>query len=80
MTHNTHDIVIIGAGLTGLTTAFALRNKGRDVTILESADRVGGQIQSHHVNGFVFESGPNTGVVKYPEVWIYSVRSTTAAN
>lgn len=68
MTHNTHDIVIIGAGLTGLTTAFALRNKGRNVTILESADRVGGQIQSHHVNGFVFESGPNTGVVKYPEV------------
>src|SRR5574344_1446726 len=68
MTHNTHDIVIIGAGLTGLTTAFALRNKGRNVTILESADRVGGQIQSHHVNGFVFESGPNTGVIKYPEV------------
>ena len=68
MMDNTHDIVIIGAGLTGLTTAFALRNKGRNVTILESADRVGGQIQSHHVNGFVFESGPNTGVVKYPEV------------
>ena len=68
MMDNTHDIVIIGAGLTGLTTAFALRNKNRNVTILESADRVGGQIQSHHVNGFVFESGPNTGVVKYPEV------------
>ena len=68
MMDNTHDIVIIGAGLTGLTTAFALRNKNRNVTILERADRVGGQIQSHHVNGFVFESGPNTGVVKYPEV------------
>ena len=68
MMDNTHDIVIIGAGLTGLTTAFALRNKSRNVTILERADKVGGQIQSHHVNGFVFESGPNTGVVKYPEV------------
>lgn len=68
MMDNTHDIVIIGAGLTGLTTAFALRNKNRNVTILERADKVGGQIQSHHVNGFVFESGPNTGVVKYPEV------------
>ena len=65
---NTHDIVIIGAGLTGLTTAFALRNKNRNVTILESDNKIGGQIQSHHVNGFVFESGPNTGVVKYPEV------------
>ena len=68
MNNNTHDIVIIGAGLTGLTTAVALHNKNRNVTILECADRVGGQIQSHHVNGFVFESGPNTGVVKYPEV------------
>ena len=68
MMDNTHDIVIIGAGLTGLTTAFALRNKNRNVTILESDNKIGGQIQSHHVNGFVFESGPNTGVVKYPEV------------
>ena len=68
MMDNTHDIVIIGAGLTGLTTAFALRNKNRNVIILESDNKIGGQIQSHHVNGFVFESGPNTGVVKYPEV------------
>ena len=65
---NTHDIVIIGAGLTGLTTAFALHQKNRNVTILESDNKIGGQIQSHHVNGFVFEGGPNTGVIKYPEV------------
>ena len=48
---NTHDIVIIGAGLTGLTTAFALHQKNRNVTILESDNKVGGQIQSHHVSG-----------------------------
>ena len=58
-----HEIVVIGAGLTGLSTAFHLHRQGRDVVILEKADRVGGQIHTYHENGFTFESGPNTGVV-----------------
>lgn len=62
------DIVIIGAGLTGLTTAFHLSRGGRKVLVLERADRVGGQIHTFREKGFVFESGPNTGVVSYPEV------------
>ena len=63
-----HEIVVIGAGLTGLSTAFHLHRQGRDVVILEKADRVGGQIHTYHENGFIFESGPNTGVVSFPEV------------
>ncbi|MCQ2203577.1 MAG: protoporphyrinogen oxidase [Bacteroidales bacterium] len=62
------DIVVIGAGVTGLTCAYELRRKGRDVEVLEVQDRIGGQINTHHIDGFTFESGPNTGVVKYPEV------------
>lgn len=62
------DIVIIGAGITGLTCAFQLRRKNRGVTVLECKDRVGGQIKTIKVDDFTFESGPNTGVVKYPEV------------
>ena len=62
------DIVIIGAGLTGLSTAFDLKKKGRDVLVLEKQNRIGGQIQTHTEDGFVFESGPNTGVVSFPEV------------
>ena len=62
------DIVVIGAGLTGLTTAYTLARKGREVTVLERMDKAGGQIQTHAENGFVFESGPNTGVVSVPEV------------
>lgn len=61
-------IIIIGAGLTGLTTAFWLSRKGADVHILERSDRVGGQIRTFREAGFTFESGPNTGVVSYPEV------------
>lgn len=60
--------VVLGAGLTGLTTAFYLRRAGIDVVVVEQADRIGGMIESHREDGFVFESGPNTGVVSYPEV------------
>ena len=61
-------VVVIGAGLTGLTTAFHLKGKGYQVLVLEKQDRVGGQIQTHTQDGFTFESGPNTGVVSFPEV------------
>ena len=62
------DVVIIGAGLTGLTLAFYLIKAGKSVAIIEKSDRTGGVIQSHAEDGFLYESGPNTGVLSYPEV------------
>ncbi|MDL2221608.1 protoporphyrinogen oxidase [Parabacteroides sp. OttesenSCG-928-N08] len=62
------DTLIVGAGITGLTLAFHLKRKGTRVHILEQSDRTGGQIRSFREEGFLFESGPNTGVVSYPEV------------
>lgn len=64
----TPPIIIIGAGLTGLTTAYWLKRAGHDVTVVERRDVVGGQIQTHTEQGFTFESGPNTGTVSNPEV------------
>lgn len=64
----TVDIAIIGAGLTGLTTAFHLTRAGKNIRIIEQTGRVGGQIHTFREDGFVFESGPNTGVISYPEV------------
>ena len=61
------DILIIGAGLTGLTTAYTLASKGKNVQILERMERPGGQILSYHEDGFTFESGPNTGSISTPE-------------
>ncbi len=55
------DVVIIGGGLTGLTSALQLKKRGLTVAILEKCDRTGGQIASHNEDGFLFESGPNTG-------------------
>ena len=62
------DILIIGAGLTGLTTAYTLASKGKNVHVLERMERPGGQIHTYSEDGFVFESGPNTGSISNPEV------------
>ena len=62
------DIVIIGAGLTGLTTGFHLNNKGKKILIVEQSNSIGGQIHSFTEEGFTFESGPNTGIISHPEV------------
>lgn len=62
------DVIVIGAGLTGLTLGYRLVKGGADVLLVEKSDRIGGQIQTHEEGGFVFESGPNTGVVSSSEV------------
>jgi protoporphyrinogen/coproporphyrinogen III oxidase len=51
--------VVVGAGISGLTLAWALRARGTPVTLLETSDRVGGQIRSWVEEGFVLEAGPN---------------------
>lgn len=62
------DTVIIGAGLTGLTLAHKIKQKKKDFVVLEKSDRPGGVIQTRQRGDFVFETGPNTGIVKYGEV------------
>jgi protoporphyrinogen/coproporphyrinogen III oxidase len=62
------DVAVIGGGLTGLVTAFWLGKKGIDTVIIEKAGRTGGVIGTHREGGFVYESGPNTGIVSHPEV------------
>lgn len=63
-----YQVIVVGAGITGLTTAIHLKEAGANVHILEQKDRIGGQIASFREGDFVFESGPNTGVVNCPEV------------
>ncbi|MFF9045147.1 flavin monoamine oxidase family protein [Streptomyces parvulus] len=41
-----HDVVVIGAGASGLAAATALHTTGRDVVVLEARDRVGGRLLS----------------------------------
>lgn len=62
------DVVIVGAGLTGLTMALYLKKAGINFRIIEKAAKTGGVIQTIGEQGFVYETGPNTGVVSNPEM------------
>ena len=54
------DTIIIGAGISGLSTAHFLSKKNSQFLVLESSDRVGGIIQSKKIKEFICEMGPNT--------------------
>lgn len=60
-------VAVIGAGLTGLTTAYYLKKQGIDVQLFEKSSKVGGVIQTVEKNGFLYENGPSTGVLGHPE-------------
>ncbi|HAQ21026.1 MAG TPA: protoporphyrinogen oxidase [Prolixibacteraceae bacterium] len=62
------DVVIIGAGLTGLTIGLYLKKAGIDFRIVEKSGNTGGVIQTIREKGFVYETGPNTGVISHPEM------------
>jgi len=52
------DVVVIGAGLAGLTAASELRARGRSVVVLEARDRVGGRVLNQPIGeGHVVEMG-----------------------
>ena len=61
-------VVIVGAGMAGLTAAAYLTRANFNVTLLEKNDRVGGLVGTFESNGFSFDAGPrafvNSGIVK----------------
>ncbi len=59
--------IIIGAGVSGLSAAVALKKRGVDVSVLEARPSAGGVIHTICREGYLCESGPNTMTVSKPE-------------
>lgn len=60
--------LIIGAGLTGLSTAHYLNKAGIPFKVLEKHDDPGGVMKTLRHKDFVYETGPNTGVIGSVEI------------
>ncbi len=60
------DVLVVGAGLAGLTCALTLRAAGREVVVLEAADGVGGRIRTEVVDGYRLDRGFQVLLTGYP--------------
>ncbi|WP_310530210.1 protoporphyrinogen oxidase [Nocardioides sp.] len=69
MTSRAPHVVVMGAGITGLTTAYRLRQHRPEIriTVVEGSARPGGKIITDHVDGFVIEGGPDSIVTFKPQ-------------
>lgn len=72
VTIQTHDVVVIGAGLAGLRAAARLSDAGRSVVVVEASDDVGGRQRTDAVDGFLLDRGFQVLNPAYPAVrrWV----------
>ena len=63
-----NPVVVIGAGLAGMNAAIQLQKAGREVVLLEAAERAGGRVQTDSIDGFTCDRGFQLINAKYPEL------------
>ena len=68
MTSERVDVVVVGAGLAGLSAARELRAAELDVLVVEAADTVGGRVRTDVVDGFLLDRGFQVLNTAYPEL------------
>lgn len=62
-----HDVLIVGAGLSGLCCARRLQQQDLRCLVLEASDGVGGRIRTDTVDGFRLDRGFQVFLTSYPE-------------
>ena len=60
-------VLIVGAGLSGLTCALRLHQAGIPVHIIEASDGVGGRVRTDQVDGFLLDRGFQVYLSAYPQ-------------
>jgi phytoene dehydrogenase-like protein len=62
------EVVVAGGGLAGLVAARHLAEAGRDVTVFEESEQVGGRVRTAHTDGYTFDRGFQVLFSAYPAV------------
>ena len=70
---NSSDVLVVGAGLAGLSAAIKLQEAGRNVWVIESSDRPGGRVTSDIIDGFICDRGFQLINSKYPALQALNV-------
>jgi len=60
------SVAIVGGGISGLSTAYYLSKAGISSTLIESRPRLGGVIQTEHIQNCVVEAGPDSFISVKP--------------
>jgi protoporphyrinogen/coproporphyrinogen III oxidase len=61
-----HQVIVVGAGISGLAAAYYLHQRGLAPIVLEASSRSGGLIRTEHVDGFTIEAGPDSVLAAKP--------------
>ncbi|NNF34583.1 MAG: FAD-dependent oxidoreductase [Saprospiraceae bacterium] len=64
-------VIIIGAGIAGLTAAIELEKNGFSPMIYEASDKVGGRVKTDHIDGYRLDHGFQVLLTAYPEAQQY---------
>jgi phytoene desaturase len=70
-----NPVIVIGAGLAGLSAACYLTGRGYDVTVVEREELAGGRAGTLHRDGFTFDTGPT--VLTMPDLITDAIRAAS---
>jgi oxygen-dependent protoporphyrinogen oxidase len=68
MSQGNQRVAVVGGGISGLAAAHRLAalDTSVEITIFEASDRLGGVLQTEHVEGFCLELGPDSMLSRLP--------------
>lgn len=69
MSHGTdvaRHVAVVGGGISGLSAAYYLQQRGIDCTLIEASPQLGGVIRTEQVDGCLVEAGPDSFIAQKP--------------
>lgn len=74
------QIIVIGSGFGGLSTAVRLQAAGHDVLLIEKRDKLGGRAYVYEENGFHFDGGPTVITAPYMFDDLFAINGKSRAD